>query len=285
MSKQVMEAVPAQAPRYGLLVAAETINDDVRWQDGVEWMPEQCGGGGATSVDCFGGTAAIDDAFTNPTLAEADPFLVYAANKCSTIGFPARDYEGRARRALAATESYQIAREFWTGDIAVADSLDNIPLADITADTVTTTELDPVAALGRLEGALADCGAGRRGMVHVTAQILVHLVASQAVQLAGQQYVTPLGTVVVGDAGYPGSGPNGEAAGATQWAYATSMVQIRLAPVALPYTYQEAVTQAFDLGPNTILVRAERLALVQWDDCCHFAAEINITTPAVAGVS
>ena len=36
---------------------------------------------------------------------------------------------------------------------------------------------------------------------------------------------------------------------------------------------------------NDVEVRAQRLALVQWDTCCLFAAQINITVPAVGGTS
>lgn len=286
-SKQAVTAVPATPPRYGLLIAAETITDNTsRWEvGGITWDPEQCAGGGVAAVECIGNTSSLVIP-SNPGLAEADPFLVWAGDKCSTIGFEAREYEGRARRLLDASQSFWVANEFWTGDLSTAEGLDNVPLADVASDTVTTTEVSVLNALGLLEGALADCGQGARGMIHVTSQVLLHAVAERAVELVGQQYMTPLGTIVVGDAGYPGTGPNGEAALTTQWAYATSMVQVRLAPVMIvPGTFDQALAQMVERSQNTIEIRVQRLALVQWDQCCHFSAEINLPTPAIAGTS
>lgn len=294
MAKQAITAVPAVPPRYGLLIAADVIEDDVRWQQGVEWAPEQCGDNrGSTVTECEGNTDMIfadpNNPAGNPAMAEADPFMVWAYDRCSSIGWEARDYEGRARRALAATESAAIAKEFWTGDLSQAHGLDNTWLASLGADTLTAaaSPVDPVHALALLEGALAACGGGRRGMIHVTPQVLIHLRSAYAVDQAGQQIVTPLGTVVVADAGYDGSGPNGEAPGATQWAYATSTVQVRLAPVDVPGTLAGArrYAQQMRRDINLIEVRANRLALVQWDNCCHFAAQVNIAVPLVGGAS
>lgn len=284
MAKNVVPAPAAQPPRYSLLVAAEVITDDTtsRWEiDGITWAPEQCAGGGAAAVECFGNTAALDIP-ANPANAEADPFLVWAGDKCSAIGFQARDYEGRARRLLEATQSARVAHEFWQGEIAAAESLDNVPLADASSDTVTTTEASVRNAFGLLEGALADCGDGRRGMIHVTPQVFTHAQSWGLVVQQGQLWVTAVGTIVVEDAGYPGTGPNGEPADTTQWAYATSLVQVRLS--ALDIT-PETFVEAFDREVNLVEYRAQRLALVQWDQCCHFAAEVNIATAALGGVS
>lgn len=289
MSKQAIDAVPAQPPRYGLLVAASVIADETRWEiGGVAWSPEGCNGGGVMTVDCGSTEQLVID--NNPANAEADPFGVWAGDKCSTFGFKARDYEGRARRLLAATESFHIAHELWTGDLSVAEGLDNEPLASAGADTVTAaaSAVDVVTAFGLLDGALAACGAGRRGMLHVTPQVLLHARSQYLVELSGQQWITPLGTIVVADAGYDGSGPNGENPGTTQWAYATSMVQVRLSPIdVVPGSFADAVAraQAVDRSVNTVELRAERLALVQWDACCHFAAQIDLDVPLTGGVS
>lgn len=283
MAKNAVPAPPATPPRYSLLVAATAVDDSAsRWEiGGITWAPEQCAGGGVAAVDCLGNTAALNVP-SNPANAEADPFLVWAGDKCSAIGYQARDYEGRARRLLEATQSARVAAEFWSGDLSAAESLDNTPLADVSADTVTTAEQDVVKVFGLLEGALADCGDGRRGMIHVTPQVLLHARSQYIVESAGQLWVTPLGTIVVADAGYDGTGPNGEPATATQWAYATSMVQVRLSSIVVT---PENFAEAFDRSVNTVEYRVGRLALVQWDQCCHFAAEVDIATAAIGGVS
>lgn len=289
MSRQAIAAVPATPPRYGLLVAANVVVDEERWQAGIEWAPENCAGGGAIGVDCFGSTPDMPVPDENPGIASADPFVVWGADKCSTIGWQARDYEGRARRMLEATQSFSVAREFWDGAITLADSLINTPLTDAAADTVTAAAgpVGIVEALGLLDGALGECGKGRRGMIHMTTQAFVHARAAYAVELAGQVWITPNGTVVVADAGYTGSGPNGEDPGATQWMYATSMVQVRLSPVdIIPGSLGEAraMREAMD-NANTVRIRAQRLALVQWDQCCHLAAQVDIDAPLVGGAS
>lgn len=283
MAKNVVPAPPATPPRYSLLVAAPTVVDAAsRWEiGGITWAPEACAGGGVAEVECIGNTAALNVA-ANPSNAEADPFLVWAGDKCSTIGFQARDYEGRARRLLEATQSARIAQEFWTGDLSASASLDNTPLADAAADTLTTSAVSVLNGMALLEAGLADCGDGRRGMIHVTPQVFMLAYAERIIEAQGQIYTTPLGTIVVADAGYDGTGPNGEPASTTQWAYATSMVQVRLSDVVItPDTFQAAVIRE----TNSIEYRAGRMALVQWDQCCHFAAQINVATAAIGGVS
>jgi hypothetical protein len=270
MAKQAVPAIPATPPRYSLLVAAAVVDDAAsRWEvGGITWAPEACSGGGVADVTCFGNTAALSVP-ANEGNVEADPFLVWAGDKCSTIGFEARDYEGRARRLLEATQSARVAHEFWTGDLAASASLDNTPLADATSDTVTT-------------GEVSVRNDGRRGMIHVTPQVLTHAYSWDLITPQGQLWTTALGTIVVADAGYPGTGPNGESAADTQWAYATSMAQVRLSQIVVtPETFNEAV----DRSVNTVEYRVGRLALVQWDQCCHFAAEVDIATAAIGGVS
>lgn len=295
MPRTAIEATPVQPPRYGLLVAAPvTIGDNggVRWSAGVTWEPEQCGSSGREQVECAGNTADLDNN-ASPGLATADPFMVYASERCSPFGFGARDFAARATRQLEATQSFEIAEEFWTGSLRdAADAGDQIEdngaLTDSTSDTVTTGPASPTNALACLEQGLSEVARGRRGMIHATPQVLVHWMQDGVVRLEGGQYVSPLGNIVVADAGYPGDGPGGTLAGDSQWAYATTIVSVRLSTVqVIPGALDNAQAQAAALNrsDNTLDVYAQRLALVQWDDCAHIAAEIDLATCAVAGAS
>lgn len=125
-------------------------------------------------------------------------------------------------------------------------------------------------------------------MIHCTPQTLVRWVAASAVRLEGGQYLSPLGNIVVADAGYDGSGPGGVAAGASQWAYATGLISIRLStPQVIPGDVETAqsIAQALNREDNTLDVYAQRLALVQWDECCHIAAELDLAVCAIGGAS
>lgn len=274
-------APQATPPRYGLLAGVPTIEDGARWEGGVDWAPEQCGDSGAFAVDCPGSTPAQESS-ANPDTAVADPFAVFAEDRCGTFGWKARDRSGRARRQLEATRSYQVAREFWRGDLIASAGLDNVPLADAAAFEVTNEASSIKVAVGYLELALAECGQGRRGVIHVTPQALLHGVAQQVfmAEPGTQRWMTALGTIVIADAGYDGSAPDGSPPGTGQWAYGTSMVTVRLGVVDItpPGGDEAAMAQAMDRSINSVVFRAEQLVLVQWDPCCHYAAELDIPT-------
>lgn len=281
VTRQAINPTPVQPPLYGLLVAAAvTPMNGVRWQGGVTWQPEQCGVSGRVAVDCFGGTDELIGS-RGPGIVSSDPFDVWASDECSVFGFKARDWSGNARRQLEATQSYEIANELWTGDLQQAEGHESGFLTDHSTLDFSYTGLDSaVDALACAEAGLAQCSKGRRGMIHVTPQALVHLVTNNTVRREGTQYLTPLGTIVVADAGYDGSGPGGAPAGATQWLYATGMVSVVLEAQALlnPPDLESAqnMLQALDMTDNTITVRAQKLAMYLWDRCCHIAVEFAL---------
>lgn len=275
-------APPAQPPRYGLVPAAPTVEDgDLRWTGGLIFDPEQCGVGGAVAMECAGSVGTAIDPARSPANVEADPFAVWAGDECSTIGFAARDWEGRARRQLLATESFQVASELWTGTLRDSAGLVNRALVDADSDTVTDGPTSVTGAIACLEYALGRALQGRRGMIHVTTQLLTYMQALRLVEVAGGLVTTALGTVVVADAGYDGSGPGGDPAGASQWAYATSMLQLRLGPVEV---IGDEVSQ-IDRSVNTRSVVAVRPVAVQWDECAHIAAEVDLAVCLIGGAS
>jgi hypothetical protein len=293
-----VQAPPARPPLYGLLAAAPTV-DDPELRDlagGWKFQPEGCGLGGIDLPTCEGNVGAMDPS-DGPAQVEGMPVWVWEGDECSTFGFGARDWMGRARRALAATESFRIARELWDGDLAAAEVAEDptfpnrwlaSPGAD--SDTVTSGASDVKAALACVEQALGEALRGQRGMVHVTPQVLTHLAGAQLGTQNGGVWTTPMGNVIVADAGYTGAGPGGAAADGTgQWIYGTPMLQVRLGPVeVIPGNIDNAteMARALDRGDNTVLVYAGRLAGIQWaNECAHIAAQVDVPVCAIGGAS
>lgn len=248
---QAIIAPPAQPPVYGILTACDIISDAVRWQQGVRWAPEQINGGGASLVNCHGESTVTTG--HSPIENIAEPFNVFAEDHCTTIGFEARDFEGRARRQLIAVQSSKIAREFQLG--AIRDEVggpENVALKD--AQQVHPGGPAGVA-LGTLEAVIADQMGGTRCMIHVTPQTLVELAQAHLIYQGGQKWYTAPGNIVVSDAGYTDED-------GVIMMYGTGIVQVRLSPIdVFPPVFAQAVNKA----TNFVTLYAERLALVQFD--------------------
>ena len=271
-----VEPAPPRPPGYGFLAAVPVVDSGgVRWEGGVEWLPQSCTIGGALALDCPAGSDEMVLPVA-PGTVEALPFVVWAPDACSTLGSVQRDWQGRARALLSATESFLVAAEVWDGAIADAESLPNVPLASAGADILTAAAESPVDALGCIEGGIAGAGFGARGMVHVTPQVLVHLVAAGAVVREGQLWVTPLGSIVVSDAGYSGNGPAADADGTSQWIYGTSSMRYRLSPVFTVPGDDDQPSAGIVVAVNSAEVYAMRAVLVEWDPCVHVAAQVNV---------
>jgi hypothetical protein len=275
MARQVVPAPPRREPVYSLVLAAEVLGavQEGDWVDGWRFRPEGCAIGDAVAAaDCDLGWDAAPDPAASPALVEGDPIAVRVAEQCSALGWQAVDLAERARRALRAVESHQIARELWSGTIAAAESAPTFFLADDAADQLTTAAVAPELALGALEAGLGNCGVGR-GMVHANVLTLAAWVAAGAVRREGGLWVTPMGHVVVADSGYP-------VAGASQTAYATPMVQLLLGRVdVVPGSAEEAL----DTSNNTLRFYAWRMAGWLVDPCCHVAAEVDLAAPDFGG--
>lgn len=286
--RQRVGAIPAAAPRYGLLTAANVIDEPERWEPyGETWVPEGYRTGQTRAYDCNG--AMWDGGIFNSTdqgaaqAESADPFLLQTYDKASTIGWSQRDFLGRANRMMIADQSRLIASEFWRGDRTREADLINPYLAQSeTTSPVSSSPCSVVTGLAFLEEAIAITCGGRRGMIHITPQLMMHAHAAYALELQGQVWTTPMGTIVVADAGYDGSGPdtrsNGPGTpGSSQWGYATAMVEVQLGPIDIvPGTLDAARAQAIDRSNNTVEIFATRPALIKrdvstpWTFACEF---------------
>lgn len=271
-SLQAIAPVPATAAGYSLLGVAQVIQaPDVPadppeqstaepWEQGVEWAPEQVLGGGTAQQGCLGNTPdGFDDVIqTNPVTNTAEPFVVAAIDKCSTSGWRGRDWLGRARRQLIATQSNYIAHELQYGTLRDAQSLENVALVDGTE--ITGSTLSAAHALAVAELKVGQAYGGRRAMIHVDPLVLTLLMADHLLTQSGTAWTTPMGNLVVADSGY---GPEDT----EHFLYVTLLVQIRLGEIIIvPGDSEMARAAATDRATNLTTVIAERLALVTFDN-------------------
>lgn len=279
----LVQAAPASPPRVGLIatvLGASGLGDgststDGRWEAGFGYLPEACAASGVLDP-CSPGSLTIDADDTPPN-ATYSPVLLWAGDTCSTFDRP-RDWQGRARRLLKACQSKQLAAELWNGTRAkTMGEVGNNWLASNEANTVTNGPLAEVNALACLEDALAACSCGR-SMIHCTPGTAIqwksHGLIERVPASGGFVYVTPQDTLVVADAGYDGSSPDGNpAVPGSVWAYGTSLVDVRLGAIAI---FPRDDVGAVNRSLNNFAYRAERLAAATWDGCCHVAAELDI---------
>lgn len=274
-AKQAVRALPASPPRISLISSAEVLSEtDDRWEAGVRYEPEVCGNTGTGVYAACETSNVTADAGSGITTLE--PFVIWAGDSCMPQGN--RDWQGRARRKLAACESYIIETELWRGDINRVQNWSNPYLASPDATLIGSSPVDPTAALACLEQAIGDCNCGSSGMIHASRQLTTYWSAASLITPENNRLVTTLGTVVVPGAGYDGSGPapthddEPADAGASIWAYATSPVHLRLGGVqVLPGD----LAQSLDRTTNTAFYWAQRIVIAGFD-CCHYAIEVDL---------
>jgi len=270
-----VRGVPAAPPATGLVVSAGPPPDgDRRWEQGLSWVPERCGSAYQLVPWC-----AVSDPATyiSPRYAGAyyRPPGVRFADACSTLG-GALD-TGRLTRIAEATTPFVIARELWDGAMGASDTwvirgvtYTNQRLADASATVVTSTATTLQGKLAALEAAAVEASRGQRIMIHLPVIATGDL--AQFVRREGPNTLTRQDNLVVVDAGYPGTGPAGQAVGATAWAYATSLVQVRTSPLE----FITSPAQTVDRATNTVTAWAERVFAANFDPCVHFAVAITL---------
>lgn len=273
----LLEIFPPQpylpAP-YGLLSLRDPdVTEDERWLGGFTYESRLCTAT-INLLDICGGASAVNlvAKSTDPRNRTFQPYAVEAEDSCSTFGFEARDAEQRALDALEACTPKAVEHEFWTGSLATTNGYANNRYLASTDTVDVTPGGGPVKVrygLAILEQALAACGCGTRGTIHVT-----HDVGSVIpVRVVEEHLETQLGNFVVAGAGYTGSGPDGTIPGTGTWMYATGPVRVLLGPM-IPTGVTMA--QQVDRTINTWDARAQRAAAATWDGCCAFAVHVDL---------
>lgn len=261
--RQAITAPPARPPRYSLIGVAETLQlAGETLAGGYTFDPEACGSnrGGIAKIECGGN---VETPLTPPdssALVVGDPFIIWAADECSTLGFQARDYEGRATRMLNASQSYWLAQAFWIGDTV---EVEQPSLATYEYDEVDLVARSITEAVARVSAGLAYSLRGERGMIHMSPSNLDRAVAAGVAIRDGNLWVTAMGHVIVSDAGYSGAGPDNAQQIAADWIYGTDMIYVALGDIEIvPGSWSDAVAraQAVDRSINLATIYAERLA-------------------------
>lgn len=285
----LIAAPPLRPPVTGLLNSAQVIDFDaseplgadgrprddftpVRWEGGLRFPPEICPTIEIFALGCGTGATLVSGG-THPAGVDYEPFVVVARDECSTYGWQAADYRGRAERALAVVETIGVEFEFWTGTQVGA----NNHLASTDATTLNSgTAYALHAGLAALVRAIADARIGQ-GMIHAPVDLVELWFGNGYLwRDSSNRLYTANGHLVVAGDGYTGSAPDGTGATPTAtWAYATDLVQVLRGPAAV---FPDTLAQATKKDTNIVDFRAERPFAVQWNGCLHAAAKINTTT-------
>jgi hypothetical protein len=276
-------APPATPARYSLLTAAGAngVSGGTDWQIGVTWLPESCGGSHLSKA-----SEAVQAERTPGARTEAvhsSPFYVWAEDNATATPVTQRDWQGRARRRLEATQSFQIARELWTGAFTTSTETadERSPfLADTTQ--VADVQASGQTAIGIAEALAMEQSEGRRIMIHVPIPVLEDTMAdgSYVMRDTGGVLTTAMGSIVVADAGYDGSAPElYDGASDGMWVYTSTLVQVRLDAIELlPASLANAlgIAQALGRPRNDMMVLAQRLALYVLDPCARIAVSTDV---------
>ena len=279
--------VQPEPPRISLRRSA--VNDpraavDERWVEGFSFTPSGCATGGVTGAQCPPDQPQTKDEEDLPPVVTYVPFAVYVSARCSTMGGrPTLDaLMVRAAIVLDAVTDKQLEAEFWTGAFAQANSLPNNYLTNVSSLenlTPASALIGGAYALAALQEYLADCNDGSRGMIHATRATVTMWFEQQAgLRREGNLILDAYDNLIVPGVGYPGTGPGdvAEADSDTSWAYATSMVEVKIGSVLpLPGT----VAQAVNRSTNDVVFRAEKPVAAFWDGCCHAGVRVNVCAP------
>lgn len=285
---------PAVSPSpYGLLTVASELPGPEKWSfNGTSWR-ETCPEGARTYDEC----TVLEEGDSPPTtglpktqieavhLRAATVFWLYAQFDCPAVGFSDDGVRDLAERTLNRVTPFQVEQAFATGQAAgdqvvhphlqsslvVAEDIysgDGRVVLSQAAENLTAATVDPVEAMGLLEGALAECYKGL-GVIHVPTTLLASLVAFRQVTLRNGRYVSPAGHLVAVGDGYPGDAPDGTTPTDALYMYATGQVWYHRGEVqSFP------LEQTLDRDNNSVDAIAERPYLIGYE-CCLFAAEVT----------
>lgn len=263
----------AAPPAFGLVASAARL-DIPRWEQGLAWVPERCGTGVQLVPWCD--EPSEFDA-PRPGSAYYRPVTARFADECSTMGGPP-DLD-RIQRLAEAQTPWAVARELWSGAGTEADKyltpgagspVANAYLASSDAATVGVSAASARVGIGRLEQAALEVSHGQQVMLHVPVLLLPQL--HGYITRTGAQLITLAGSQVIADGGYPGTGPAGQAAGTTVWAYATSPVVVGVSSLAAITDDVDTV----DAATNARTVWTSRPIAAVFDPCVHLATQITL---------
>jgi hypothetical protein len=214
---------------------------------------------------------------TRSVLTDVDPFGVVVTDTCSTFGYKYNDYVGRVLRKHKAQESFVIATQFWGGGISPASFhlANGVNVTDVNPGSI----MIPSEALALLEAELNECLHGARGMIYCSPRVFLNLWLLGGLYRppGSRQIFSHMDTVIVADAGFPGTDPNGGIESPTvEWMYGTAPAKVyRSIPMVFPND-GDPTWQAVARDRNDVTFRAESLAAVVVDPCCLLGIKVAV---------
>lgn len=275
------QLVASPAPglrRYGLFDAA-TVTDDLDGRmvaSGFQFPALDCG----SAVQVYDANC---ETHPEKVFAEGlgyvggDPYWLYAAQRCGTVGRTPDEITDGVRRVFATGEQTAVELAVWSGaGVGTEPALD-------TAGATVVIPLAPGAgaAIAALEEAFYSVY-GYAGTIHINTAAYAALAYAQIMDRSGGAGVltTPLGSRVAAGAGYPVTGVEGAApAAGFVWAFMTPQVFIRRSPMIVP-----DVVQTMNRTNNQYNALAERVYAHAWACDLRFAVQVPVAAPGVSTV-
>jgi len=276
LSYTVVDPPAVQPPRVSLLASAEEVTDGARWTAGLTFEPFGCGYNGGVFPACVSEDAEYDDKDfeSEHRVVEVEPYVAWYGDSCSAATFRSRNFADRASRMFLAAESAIMARELWAGDIASSEGHPTPFLGDGNATTVAVG-YGPSMSLVMLQQALAEA-VPSRGMIHAARDLASLWYESGLVRREGALLLDAFDNIVVADAGYPGTGPEGEGRTlTTSYAYATDLVQVRRDGQVRLLPGDGDFAAAMNRDTNLIEWRAERMVAAYWSGCAQLVVGVD----------
>lgn len=247
---------------------APNDSDHLRWLDGVTWEPTSC------DPLQIGGVAACDN---DATLVDAErecesavtqeAFVIYDALRGSTLETEIELIDERLTERLTYMTSYSFARELLTAFGSTGLSLANQAHAPQT-QAFTDAAVSVRRALALLTEDLGNTLRGGRGIIHMGPAAFGEAVDTGSLLWVDGQWQTPIGHVVVADAGYhnapPPTGGTAATLGTQEWIYASGPVMYRMSD---PDLLGANGSERIDRARNTLHRWLTMYGILVFDPC------------------
>lgn len=277
----------AGTPETSLLISVPVVDvtgdraDEFR--TGVTYLPESSAGYRLLS-QCLGEPVDHYEGAVSPAFG-ARVVTVEFPDVCElTRGRDPVEADARVRRLVAAQESFAVARELWTGELSHGEEADDPALTEgigkaprlvdvAPANVLSAAPVSPKRAVGMLQAAVGRAARGGRPFLHASPEAEPYL---DSLTRTGNLLTTRQGSVVVVDAGYPGTAPATEAdpngvdpADGVSWLYATGRVGVWRSTIE--------TVEGYDTAHNRAALVGLRSYVPAFDPAVLFAVPITLT--------
>lgn len=255
------------APPHSLLSIPGVLRDDgERWLNGVNIDSYPCN----TPLlwdPCSTGTFRTKEDTVEMPRPRFDSFAIIQSLVCSSLGMgDPVEFTQKAETVLDATQSFGVEEALSQGVTGSTNPF----LGDGDVTVLGGGAVTPAVGLSWLENAIGETG--RMGMIHATPAV-ISAWGDTYLEEVGGVLRTLNGTPVASGGGYIGAVADGSAAASGQsWVFASGPVEVRLAAVSV-----QPIRETLDRTDNSVVVRAERYALAEWDGCLQVAVLIDWT--------